>query len=89
MSDSFFNPSEIRLLDVGDSDVYVINNEIMIEGVTVRVQGENKLGGVKNDYYTLCLCTRGGETLARSIAEEDFDNNHYYTKDDWNKDDED
>ena len=86
MSDSFFNPSEVRLLDVGDSAKMCIFEEdsehitAVCNSVVVRVQGENKSGGVSNDYYRLYLTSLQGKALATAIAEYDFDQSDFWRK---------
>ena len=91
MSDSFFNPSELRLLDAGDSAVsyiYETEEEERLSGacnsVVVRVQGENKSGGVSNDYYRLNLTSLAGRDLAEIIAGYDFDNSTYW-RENWDE----
>lgn len=79
MSDSFFNPSEVRLLDVGDS-----GREKSTLTVTVRIQGETKGGGATNDYYKLYLDSLRGKAYATALAEDEFDSSDYY-KENWDE----
>lgn len=76
---SFFNPSEMRLLDIGDPGL----DDARHATVTVRLQGENKLGGTVNDYYRLTLYRLRGKELAKALAEEAFENDYY--RDNWNE----
>lgn len=67
-SDSFFNPSEMRILGIGDSQ-YIESKAGAYQCVKVRIQGENKAGGVTSDYYLLYLHLIEGKALATHIAE--------------------
>ena len=84
MSNDFFEPSEIRLLEIGDYKLYYSGDlsgmgDGCYYGITVRLQGENKVGGTLSQYYTLRLdtVTVGG---ARLDAEKEFDEDKYYKK---------
>ncbi len=68
-SNSFFNPSEMRVIGVGDS-WYTSWDGIYYKYLTVRIQGENKFGGISSDYYRLYLYTLEGKALATALAED-------------------
>lgn len=70
MSNDFFEPGEVTLLEVGDygGSIYSGLSNPCGRGehhsVTVRLQGENRVGGTLSDYYTVRL-----DTLPESIVD--------------------
>lgn len=83
MSNSFFNPSEMRILEAGDSGI-VSGDDCAHNTLTVRIQGENKVGGVSNDYYVVYLYSLQGKRLATVLAEKQVDSEEYWLET-WNE----
>lgn len=50
-TEDFFEPSAVRVLEVCDYS----NTASRPELITVRLQGENRVGGTVNHYYRVCL----------------------------------
>lgn len=74
ISDDFYNPASIKLLDVV---AYSMGSEAAEEGselqcsdiVLVRLQGENRTGGKISNYYVICLKENEmGKTLSDYAA---------------------
>lgn len=61
----FYEPSEIRVLEIGDYDERTKWDEDDYlygpDTVVVRLQGENRVGGTLNHYYL--VCTAAGENM--------------------------
>lgn len=57
--DHFYEPSKIRILEIGDhSDGTIYKKDDLNYGpctVVVRLQGENVIGGTVNHYYKVCI----------------------------------
>ena len=120
MTKDFFEPSGVKLLEVGDYNISVtdyfdreydwydvqdLHSDEMykdmndpyyhinlhknlgygeFEHITVRIQGENRVGGTLNHYYIVRLNTMS-ESITdtpEQIAEDTF-NSHYNKKEDW------
>ena len=67
-SDSFYNPSEVRILAIGNSTV-MPTMLAYYECIVVRILGENQGGGTASAYYLLYLCKVEGKELATKMAE--------------------
>lgn len=90
-SETFYEPSAIKLLSVGDREVErgkrIYSNEYLGPGryqcVVVRLQGENKIGGTLSHYYKMRVETLEDSILLESeiskkiyeLAEEDCKKN--------------
>ena len=72
-SNSFVNPSEMRILGVGDSRNMISNTQgIGTQGyqcLKVRLKGAHESGNIANDYYLLYLHRLEGRLLATQIIE--------------------
>ena len=64
----FYDPSSVRLLEIRDFERGSIGDETIEEieaapwTITVRLQGNNRVGGSVNHYYVVCI--KSGTTIA-------------------------
>lgn len=65
-TDTFYEPSAIRLLEIGDYMQRSTHDSTDVlygpDTVVVRLQGENRVGGTLNHYYMICLTTAKNTT---------------------------
>lgn len=86
-STEFYEPSEVRVLEVGDYNRRAETNffgpnlgDGIYSRVTVRIQGENRVGGTLNHYYAIRLKTQASsivddpKAVIESVAERDCKN---------------
>ena len=73
-TESFFDPSAVRLLEVGD---HVKRHRYTPESdhygpdtIVLRLQGENRVGGTTNQHFMVCLTTAQNEAFLKSSARE-------------------
>ena len=73
-TDDFYEPSAVRVLEIGDFDERTKWDETSLlfgpDTVVVRLQGENRVGGTINHYYRVCITAAENmhETAQSSIT---------------------